>query len=193
MKVLVPVKRVVDFNVKVRVKPDGSGVDLAERQDGDEPVRRDRRRGGACASRKPARRPRWWWSRSARRRRPRRSAPASPWAPTAASWSRPTSRTEPLGVAKALKAVVARRAAGPRHPRQAGDRRRLQPDRPDARRPPRLAAGDLCLEARHRRRRRDGDARGRRRPRDAPSRRCPRSSPPTSGSTSRATPRCPTS
>ena len=26
MKVLVPVKRVVDFNVKVRVRPDGSGV-----------------------------------------------------------------------------------------------------------------------------------------------------------------------
>ena len=29
MKVLVPVKRVIDFNVKVRVKPDGTGVDLA--------------------------------------------------------------------------------------------------------------------------------------------------------------------
>ena len=29
MKVLVPVKRVVDFNVKIRVKADGSGVDLA--------------------------------------------------------------------------------------------------------------------------------------------------------------------
>ncbi|HEY1638795.1 MAG TPA: electron transfer flavoprotein subunit beta/FixA family protein [Rhizomicrobium sp.] len=29
MKVLVPVKRVIDFNVKVRVKADGSGVDLA--------------------------------------------------------------------------------------------------------------------------------------------------------------------
>ncbi|RMF74386.1 MAG: electron transfer flavoprotein subunit beta/FixA family protein [Alphaproteobacteria bacterium] len=28
MKILVPVKRVVDYNVKVRVKPDGSGVDL---------------------------------------------------------------------------------------------------------------------------------------------------------------------
>jgi electron transfer flavoprotein beta subunit len=28
MKLLVPVKRVVDFTVKVRVKPDGSGVDL---------------------------------------------------------------------------------------------------------------------------------------------------------------------
>jgi len=29
MKVLVPVKRVVDFNVKVRVKSDGTGVDIA--------------------------------------------------------------------------------------------------------------------------------------------------------------------
>ena len=29
MKILVPVKRVVDFNVKVRVKPDGSGVETA--------------------------------------------------------------------------------------------------------------------------------------------------------------------
>ncbi|NIX78200.1 electron transfer flavoprotein subunit beta/FixA family protein [Microvirga terricola] len=29
MKLLVPVKRVVDFNVKIRVKPDGSGVELA--------------------------------------------------------------------------------------------------------------------------------------------------------------------
>jgi len=29
MKILVPVKRVIDFNVKVRVKADGSGVDLA--------------------------------------------------------------------------------------------------------------------------------------------------------------------
>ncbi|MGE5113632.1 MAG: electron transfer flavoprotein subunit beta/FixA family protein, partial [Acidobacteriaceae bacterium] len=27
MKVLTPIKRVVDFNVKVRVKPDGSGVE----------------------------------------------------------------------------------------------------------------------------------------------------------------------
>ena len=29
MKVLVPVKRVIDYNVKVRVKADGAGVDLA--------------------------------------------------------------------------------------------------------------------------------------------------------------------
>ena len=29
MKILVPVKRVIDYNVKPRVKPDGSGADLA--------------------------------------------------------------------------------------------------------------------------------------------------------------------
>ena len=29
MKLLVCVKRVVDYNVKIRVKPDGSGVELA--------------------------------------------------------------------------------------------------------------------------------------------------------------------
>ena len=29
MKILVPVKRVIDYNVKVRVKADGSGVELA--------------------------------------------------------------------------------------------------------------------------------------------------------------------
>jgi electron transfer flavoprotein beta subunit len=29
LKILVPVKRVVDFNVKVRVKTDGTGVDVA--------------------------------------------------------------------------------------------------------------------------------------------------------------------
>jgi electron transfer flavoprotein beta subunit len=29
MKIVVPVKRVVDYNVKIRVKPDGSGIDLA--------------------------------------------------------------------------------------------------------------------------------------------------------------------
>src|SRR5437762_8863258 len=29
LKLLIPIKRVIDFNVKVRVKPDGSGVDTA--------------------------------------------------------------------------------------------------------------------------------------------------------------------
>jgi len=29
MKILVPIKRVIDYNVKIRVKPDGSGVETA--------------------------------------------------------------------------------------------------------------------------------------------------------------------
>src|SRR5690348_16829992 len=29
MKILVPVKRVVDYNIKIRIRPDGSGVELA--------------------------------------------------------------------------------------------------------------------------------------------------------------------
>ena len=29
MKILVPTKRVVDYNVKIRVRPDGSGIELA--------------------------------------------------------------------------------------------------------------------------------------------------------------------
>lgn len=32
MKILVPVKRVIDYNVKPRVKADGTGVDLADRK-----------------------------------------------------------------------------------------------------------------------------------------------------------------
>lgn len=43
MKILVPIKRVVDYNVKIRVKADQSGVKLGQRQDGHEPLRRDRR------------------------------------------------------------------------------------------------------------------------------------------------------
>ena len=39
MKVLVPVKRVIDYNVKVRVKSDGSGVDLPSKcKNVDEPI-----------------------------------------------------------------------------------------------------------------------------------------------------------
>ena len=48
MKVLVPVKRVVDYNVKVRVKSDGSGRRHRQRQDEHEPLRRDRRRRGGA-------------------------------------------------------------------------------------------------------------------------------------------------
>ena len=57
-------------------------------------------------------------------------------------------QTEPLGVAKVLKGVVDAETARPRHPRQAGDRRRFQPDRPDAGRPARLGAGHFRLQGR---------------------------------------------
>src|SRR5258705_4174154 len=56
--------------------------------------------------------------------------------------------------------------ARPDHSRQAGDRRRFEPDRPDAGGPARMVAGDLCLQARSRRRRLQGHARSRRRPAD---------------------------
>ena len=38
MKVLVAVKRVVDYNVKVRVKSDNTGVDYRQRQNEHEPL-----------------------------------------------------------------------------------------------------------------------------------------------------------
>ncbi len=86
MKILVPVKRVVDFNVKVRVKSDGSGVELANVKMSMNPFDeiaveeaiRLKEAGKAteivCDL-----------DRAGADRR-RRSAPASRWAPTAASW-----------------------------------------------------------------------------------------------------------
>src|SRR6266851_3803961 len=53
-----------------------------------------------------------------------------------------------------------------RHPRQAGDRRRLQPDGPDARGAARLVAGDLRFEGENFGRQGRGDARGGRRTRN---------------------------
>ena len=73
MKVLVPVKRVIDANVKVRVKPDQSGVELTNVKMAMNPfceiaveeAIRMREAGTASKARKP-------------------SAPASPWEPIAA-------------------------------------------------------------------------------------------------------------
>jgi electron transfer flavoprotein beta subunit len=105
VKVLVPVKRVVDYNVKVRVKSDGSGVDIANvkmsmnpfdeialeeavrLKEGGKVTEMVAVTCGVTQARKPCV-PRW------------RSAP------TAASWSRPVRTLEPLGVAKLLKALA---------------------------------------------------------------------------------------
>ena len=149
MKVLVAVKRVVDFKVKIRVKSDGSGVELANVKMSMNPFDeiaveeavRLKEKGVVqeivAVSIGPAQSPR------------RPSAPRSRWAPTAASWSRRRKASvEPLAVAKLLKGVVEAEKPELHHPRQAGDRRRLQPDRPDAGGAARLAAGHIRLEAR---------------------------------------------
>ncbi len=90
MKILVPVKRVVDYNVKIRVKPDGTGVELANVKMSMNPFDEIsveealRLKEAGKVARK------WSSCRSARPRPKRRCAPRSPWAPTGRSWSRPT-------------------------------------------------------------------------------------------------------
>ena len=89
MKVLVAVKRVIDYNVKIRVKADNTGVETANVKMSMNPFDeiaveeavRMKEKGTATEviAFSPAR-------RSARRP----SAPRSPWAPTAASTCRPT-------------------------------------------------------------------------------------------------------
>ena len=150
MKVLVPVKRVVDYNVKVRVKSDGTGVELANVKMSMNPfdeiaveeALRLKEAGKATevvvVSIGPA--------QAAETIRTGLAMGADRGILVKADGN-----VEPLAVAKMLKADRRRGAAGPRHPRQAGDRRRLQPDRPDAGRAARLAAGDLRLQARGRR------------------------------------------
>ena len=166
MKVLVPVKRVVDYNVKVRVKSDGTGVDIANVKMSmnpfdeiavEEAVRLKEKgvvdRGDRRLVRRPAV-PGDAAHGDGDRRRPRDPGPVR-------------RRAAAAGGRQAAEGAGRQGAARPRHPRQAGDRRRLQPDRPDARRARRPAAGDVRLEDRGRRRLRQRHARGRRRPRDA--------------------------
>ena len=150
MKVLVPVKRVVDFNVKIRVRADGSGVDLANVKMSMNPFDeiaveeaiRLKEAGKAdevvVVSIGPA-----------QAQETLRTALAM--GADRAILIKADGTVEPLAVAKLLKGVIEAESAEARPPRQAGDRRRRQPDRPDAGGAARLAAGDLRLEARARR------------------------------------------
>src|SRR6266705_979012 len=122
-----------------------------ERQDVDESLRRDRRRGSAA--------PQGSGNRGRGRRGVlRRAGLPGDAAHGARARCRPRDpRRDRCGAAAARRgeAPARDRAEGEpaaRDPRQAGDRRRLQPDRTDARGAPRLAAGDLCLQAEARRR-----------------------------------------
>ena len=191
-RILVGIKRVVDYNVRIRVKPDGSGVitdgvkmsinpfdEIAL-----EEALRIKERGGAeevvVATVGPGRHPAAAAHRARHGRRPR---PAR------------AGRRRHRAADRGACAAEARRegAAAARDPRQAGHRRRQQPDRPDARGAVEPAAGHLRLQARarrgHARASRARSTRDWRRSRST----CRRSSPPTCASTSRATSSCPTS
>ena len=165
MKVLVPVKRVVDFNVKVRVKSDGTGVELANVKMSMNPfdeiaveeALRLREAGKATevvvVSIGPAQ--------------------ASETIRTGLAMGadrgilvKAEGNVEPLAVAKILKAIVDEEKPGLVILGKQAIDDDFEPDRPDAGRTARLVAGDLCLQARGRRFRFQGDARGRRRPAD---------------------------
>ncbi len=107
MKVVVPVKRVVDYNVKIRVQARRLGRRARQRQDVDEPLRRDRRRRGGP----PARRSRQ--GDRNRRRVDRAGAGRRDHPHRARDGRRPRHPgedairiVEPLAVAKILKGVV---------------------------------------------------------------------------------------
>ena len=131
-RILVGIKRVVDYNVRIRVKPDGSGVvtdgvkmsinpfdEIAL-----EEALRIKERGGAeeviVATIGPGRLPAAAAHRARHGRRPRHPRGQADGA------------VEPLTAARALLKLIEQEQPAARDPRQAGDRRRQQPDRPDA-------------------------------------------------------------
>ncbi len=185
-RILVGIKRVVDYNVRIRVKPDGSGVvtdgvkmsinpfdEIAL-----EEAIRIKERGGAeeivVVTIGPAD------TQQQLRTALAMGADRAVLVESAAA-------VEPLDAAQAVPEARREGTAVPRHPRQAGDRRRQQPDRPDARGAVESSAGDVRVEARARGRQ------GHRSPaKSTPASRrskstCPPSSRRTCASTSRAT------
>ncbi len=166
MKVLVPVKRVIDYNVKVRVKADGSGVDLAN-------VKMSMNPFDEIAV------------EEAIRLREAGKAEEVIAVSIGVKQNQETLRTalamgadrailvvaaddvhtdiEPLAVAKILKAIVDEEQPGPGALRQAGHRQRHERHRPDAGGAAGLVAGDVRLGGRDRRRQRQRHPRGRRR------------------------------
>src|SRR5512139_200529 len=165
MKILVPVKRVIDYNVRPRVKADGSGVDLANVKMSMNPFDeiaveeaiRLKEKGAAseivAVSIGPA-----------KAQETLRTALAM--GADRAILVQTDDEVEPLAVAKILKAVVDEEQPGPGADGQAGDRRRFQPDRADARRALGPPAGSLRQQSGDRGRPCLGHPRGRRRTRD---------------------------
>ena len=153
MKILVPVKRVIDYNVKVRVKGDGSGVDLANVKMSMNPFDEIAVEEAIRLKEKGVAEEIVAVSigvKQAQETLRTALAMGADRAILVVAADDVSQDIEPLAVAKILKAVVDAEDARPRHRRQAGDRQRHERDRPDARRAPRLAAGDLRLGARGR-------------------------------------------
>ena len=151
MKILVPVKRVIDYNVKVRVKGDGSGVDLANVKMSMNPFDEIAVEEAIRLKEKGAAEEIVAVSigvKQAQETLRTALAMGADRAILVVAADDVNQDIEPLAVAKILKAVVDAEAPGPRHRRQAGDRQRHERDRPDARGAARLAAGDLRLRAR---------------------------------------------
>jgi hypothetical protein len=192
MKILVGYKRVVDFNVRIQVKPDGSGVvtdgvKLSANPFDEialEEALRLRDKGIATEVVVAT------------------IAPADAQAHLRNGLAMGANRAihvvsdqpiQPLTAARTLLKLIEKEQPDLVHPRQAGHRRRRQPDRPDAGHAVGPPAGDVRLQARSRLGQGHGDARSRRRPGNAGSRSAGRWSPPTCASTSRASSSCRTS
>ena len=147
MKILVPVKRVIDYNVKPRIKSDQSGVDLAN-------VKMSMNPFDEIAV------------EEAVRLKEAGKADEIVVVSIGEQKAQETLRTglamgadrgilvvteempEPLVVAKILAKICGAGESRSGHPRQAGDRRRQQSGRPDAGGAARLVAGHLCLQGR---------------------------------------------
>ena len=192
MKLLVAVKRVIDFNVKPRVKADGTGVDLANVKMSMNPFDeiaveeaiRLKEKGVADRDRRRLDRP----GQGAETLRTALAMGAD-----RAILIQTDDEVEPLAVAKLLAKVAEEEQPGLVILGKQAIDDDSQPDRPDARRLARLAAGHLRLEGRGFGRQGRGHPRGRRRARDGEAQRCRPWSPPTFASTSRAMRACPTS
>ena len=166
MKVLVPVKRVVDYNVKVRVKSDGTGVDIANVKMSMNPF--DEIAVEEAVRLKEAGKATEVVAVSCgvtQCQETLRTAMAI--GADRGILVETDCRTAAAGRRQAAEGAGRQGAAATDHPRQAGHRRRLQPDRPDAGCVAGLAAGDVCLESRDRRRQGHRHARSRRRPGNA--------------------------
>jgi hypothetical protein len=166
MKVLVPVKRVIDYNVKVRVKADGSGVDLANVKMSMNPF--DEIAVEEAIRLKEAGKAEEVVAVSIGVKQAQETlrtalAMGADRAILVVAADDVHQDIEPLAVAKILAKVVIDEEGRASSSRQAGDRQRHERDGPDAVGAAGLVPGDLRLRGRGRGRPCAGHPRGRRR------------------------------